>query len=1547
MEQWESLIESYPREATLQDFVKAVETAEAVAKEDLAPFESDRFIRTLLSAPVDLILSVRRHHHEDVWSSTVVRCFSLVEALGERLQDYQEDLFKISQLPHSAAGRRRALLAVRALAPWLGPALASHWPALLHAAQYADDAVTVRAARAQLVGTICEYHPELLQNETGIKVWRIFLCTLEAAKTTDSLTNAVLTALDGLLRSCGRDLPTAELNQFYDTLAQEYVYICSCRDACLKLLTNHSNLFPERLAQDLRLRTHLWNEIPNVSLAAEAITSVYLAATNANNVESMAVQEVYPRTVSSSALVKNTACCVLATMLNTYRDRLPGVGDQFDRHVSSLCTSLEFSLSSKLDAFGDDDESRWEYDGELMNLIQQASWCIQTNVVGCDSLLRSIILLYRKIPAAQRKKYVVHTLLKAEPALRTCAITFLISETTKLENETSCIHKYFKIWEQIFDTNSGKDSVVMDNSKAVFEDFILYVLFAMEDFMENNFVGDFNQNTSQHLSTLLNFTSQILQLENVKDYVSEYIEIFLELVLDATEICLSDGQLLCLTSLVSAAEENCMFEDGSLSRVLVKRLMSFYENLQIDRCRDEGILCASCLTLMEAPDSLMKNVESTLTALLVIFSRDDVEPKTLSRALRKLETIILRDRCSSEESIICDIISKVDKIRSRKDISGKFAKILHRDVLLFMGKFGHKIDENNNIDSDKLMIVKLKEKLSLNIPNPSDGKSYKLNLESILDLALLHEDSKALHSLLLIISANLSSRPDPTLQTALSAVLHKLTRCHARGDTASAPPAAGCCSVDSVRDLITYIALERSPGVRALLALMLETVLLRDPHSEALRAVVEHAILMMGSQSSITKRAGLDLAETALAASKDNSSVVEYLPKLLNSILRTNETDFDITYEEATQCFAKTSVLFTQETLECTSKDLLETLTSVMFDELNLEKTVKLTVNTFKDIFSRTPETDKMVLELLKDTKMDALKYLLVLSEARKSFEFSAEVCAKIVSADNFKVFTVIKELLDGSLKRYTFEFCLKIVYKFMTECADAMLELKYVVTLELLNLAITKTTPVHVKKLHKHIEECIKSFAFIWKNTPRPVIDNFGTWCKNLPLKRITNNILKKTFVPDDAIIIYALKKMLKIFNLKQITSLLIPETCELMQRWPKELLKLFKSNYIQDFLKSKMAYLTDVLTVSLNFLKPAEVKGLILACQENSSNEKEGLKFCRFFVKSFAGYFLESNILMDVEMKGLCVLIHDVVKHFGRLECDGVICRKVVETVDQMWPTLESQLTLEKLCAILSDLQFLDTSDLQLSSNPGLWWLRMIPEVRNDDKVKLMAVLPVLLKNDVGSDVQEKYTAALQSYASTLPVLRSSLTAHAPAVSALLRGVAGAPPALLPLLPALPLSPPLPAWLSTALHACAAGIATHACALHAVRELCTRDARTDMFDALLLPVVRYSSTKACEDFFCATMNSILSDLWPKSKSSNNFIQYAKAFALAQLAFEKLPLSTLQSPTSPLYANLDLRGSKTLAAAICKICKTLRDGVAPGSDVEAYRWGGGNLFEY
>ncbi|KAG7298390.1 hypothetical protein JYU34_018007 [Plutella xylostella] len=192
--------------------------------------------------------------------------------------------------------------------------------------------------------------------------------------------------------------------------------------------------------------------------------------------------------------------------------------------------------------------------------------------------------------------------------------------------------------------------------------------------------------------------------------------------------------------------------------------------------------------------------------------------------------------------------------------------------------------------------------------------------------------------------------------------------------------------------------------------------------------------------------------------------------------------------------------------------------------------------------------------------------------------------------------------------------------------------------------------------------------------------------------------------------------------------------------------------------------------------------------------------------------------------------------------------------------------------------------------------------------------------------------------SYASTLPVLRSSLTAHAPAVSALLRGVAGAPPALLPLLPALPLAAPLPAWLSTALHACAASIATHAGTLHAVRDLCTRDARTDMFDALLLPVVRYSPTKACEDFFCETMNSILSDLWPRSKSSNNFIQYAKAFALAQLAFEKLPLSTLQSPTSPLYANLDLRGSKSLAAAICKICKTLRDGVAPGNDLEAYR---------
>ncbi|XP_028168387.1 uncharacterized protein LOC114358587 [Ostrinia furnacalis] len=237
----------------------------------------------------------------------------------------------------------------------------------------------------------------------------------------------------------------------------------------------------------------------------------------------------------------------------------------------------------------------------------------------------------------------------------------------------------------------------------------------------------------------------------------------------------------------------------------------------------------------------------------ILLTRSDVEPKVLIQALQRLENII-NDNPDLDTQKLDHLLYLVEKLRTRKHATDKESKILHRDVIIFIGKYGNN-NYINNYENDNI-IAQLKDKLSLNIPNPDEGTSYKMNLQKILQLAIIHENPEALQRLLSIMCANLSASKDPTLQLSLTLVIRALCRAHSHTsnvDAASVQQAVLLCdSVPCLTALLRYISEEKSPGVRRMLSDALEGLLLSNAGSEAAeqlgRVAAERARVMVASE---------------------------------------------------------------------------------------------------------------------------------------------------------------------------------------------------------------------------------------------------------------------------------------------------------------------------------------------------------------------------------------------------------------------------------------------------------------------------------------------------------------------------------------------------------------------------------------------------------------------------------------------------------------------------------------------------------------------------
>ncbi|XP_073963850.1 uncharacterized protein isoform X2 [Choristoneura fumiferana] len=1424
MERWETIV-SQRIEPGYRAFEKLLQTASAVLKSDLAPFETEWVIDTLLYKPVDLLRTVSERRGEEVWLKALgdaVKLLAEIVAEWSYAEKYYEDITNLCLLSYDAELRKHALnclICVTKRSEIGAKNYSRHITSL-------EQATQCKTPLALLVGAICEHHPSVMCNDIN-KIWRTYLNMLENNKNTDTLTKAILEGICGLFKHFGEDLPTAELNNFYDSLSCVYMKKNGCRSACFKILEPYAGLFRERVSMDKSIRDQLWECIGEES--DRAILNIYRVVSK--HVDKRALEkiisiEVLPHTQATHTKAKLTALRILA-------------------FVKTSCSG---DLSQYVDVQTLENEFR--RDKVTHGNADMIQWCIESNLPNSERLLQAAILLYDKLPPTKRKAIVVNGILDSTRDVRQAAVHYLINQSCSSDAS-------LQIWRDLYDVTSD-DAIV--KSQAVTREFAGYLATAVALFLEERREYE---DLPPKLSSLLRLTSKVAPL---------------------TSPLPSCAALLCeLAESYSTAELTAALR-AVLNKAPVEESANFYKSLRIESCRDEAMLHESCLTLIQAPDSVDIEPSNMLFALQIIFS-SVTEPTILCDGIKKLHNLLANNKISHQDAF--SVICLVQKLRSIGDKTDKHIRILHREVLMFIGKHGN-TDVNNN-SSDASLDLK-----SLTLSLPHQGATFRVNLHRVLVLALHHEDPKVLQVFMTMLCANLSSNKEEASQIALTRVIQSVAKIHASGAAplaAAVQRAATMLDAQCVAHVLQYISTTKSCGVRKLLATALAP-LCED--TDILQLIVERGSVMLSSSDSTTKRAGLDVAETIISCLENNNSLCKIiLPQILILTAKTYESDAKIVFESASKMFFDKKGLFDDVIVKKTVTDLLKNLIKTKTTDVKMYRTtVKMAVEFVEKI--RDVKIDD-VLDVVFDMFQlaDDVKVVYVLTVLKSVFDFDTNVSRMVLGRDDAVAMNSALNSVFDDTELVLFK--LETILMFFEEYCQVMLELKYKETIKLLSDIIAKLTPMVIKHLRRNVVKCFSSLKMHWKETPRLIRNSFQIWTEVLPLQRITEALENQQFLPQHMLCVNALKIMTKIFDTKE---LILSDVKFDISRWPKLLLKLYSSGNLEDYYFNETPYFNDILTVSLKFLSIADVKKLLLEGRGiNLAMKDVGVLFCGFFIQGFSEVLTEEPyFLLDDDMESCSVVLNDLVKYYVKKNYVKEESEKLLHLVDKLWPAYQKHTTFAQKHTLLANLECL--KGLGQDSKPLQWVLDSIcsQELRIDEKIKLVSFVP---EDALRSPLLESVTAL---FPARLCELRP----------ALLEALAGRPSALyVRTIAALVDNDTSSGWWDEALDSCLSAIGQSNRA-DICRELYDASRGARVCARVLVPLLRYSSAELCEKFLASILERVLATLKkrPSVVKANHHYQrsiedYITSLSLLLVAFEKLPTYSLEASSSPLYSGV------------------------------------------
>ncbi|XP_064075655.1 uncharacterized protein LOC135194276 [Vanessa tameamea] len=340
---------------------------------------------------------------------------------------------------------------------------------------------------------------------------------------------------------------------------------------------------------------------------------------------------------------------------------------------------------------------------------ESVSWCVQSNILYSDRLLQTAIMFYDKFIELKRKEVIIHSILQANKEVRYATVMFLISETCRAASQ----QQYMQLWRDLFDSNDKTDNLVMEYAPYIVDDVMEYFLGVMEG----------------------------LGGEEIPPRVTSQLSVLVLVLRSHPRAHARLARALC------AASRTCA---RAVCAAIVCAVCSgfCYENISIEQCPEDDEKLQCSLALIEVLDNSPYCDTELIIALEMIFTSNVVAASTLSRALVVLEEVLQRK--GSGDTRVIEIIRRVEKRSRRIDRRMKDGRVLYRDVVMFLGKYGVTNDDTTNLDN--YLIARLKNKILLELPY--DDTTFKINLQGVLQAALEQEDVDACKTLRAVICAN-------------------------------------------------------------------------------------------------------------------------------------------------------------------------------------------------------------------------------------------------------------------------------------------------------------------------------------------------------------------------------------------------------------------------------------------------------------------------------------------------------------------------------------------------------------------------------------------------------------------------------------------------------------------------------------------------------------------------------------------------------------------------------------------------------------------------
>lgn len=1496
MDQWEALVETFPPDPDTKTFNRMLQKAMVTLKTDLADFELEKYVKTLFHEPISLLRVIENKQADFAWSRLLTESFKLITEIvrlhkgGEWGERYLNEWTRLCLLTYDTHVQKNAFECLITVIKEFDHMITYHRGIIdrLH------ETSTCKAQLAVLIGTLCEYYPATM-SEDALKIFRKFWRLLNYNRNTIVVTKSLLLGLNGFFKYM--ELPNAELMKFYSKISSlEYLKIPKCQEAVLSILRDHAHLFKEKLAEDVNLRDYLWSLILIVNetrakKVASTLVSVYSATCSAldkDQIEIIINTELYNK-INNRRLIKYTALHIIIYMIKEK-------GILYDLSDIENMQLLELEVRKENASY------------ECADAIK---WCVQAELLNSDKLLQASVLYFYNLPSDKRREVVVFGILTAKDDARQHILTTLITETCL---NTTNLETYLPLWEMIFDTNQTRN---LRKYAVIFEECVEYLWLAVQRNLDEI---EGKEEMPNNLSQLLLLISHLLSYQEPRQYTME------------CSIVIADCCLLLFRKYGPTVANVTVIVE--LMKHMQERVPEhIFEYIHVDRCREEALLCASGAAYIQLPIN-QAQPQHMLTAAEIIFSRIDFDPDMLIKTLNKFEALIcMFEKCLDKDQL-CRVIGLVEKLRSRNDLVGKEARVLQRNVVMFLGKYFSITCDTagpyRNYKEIELYKVKEHTLLTLNIPNPTEGPTvYELSIHRILLKSCILENLVTLKNWLALICGKLFPRKVLPLQTSLCGVIYALCRVHSRDlsyDIAPLQYAAQMCNTHECVELILYyLSIEISPCIRRMLFKVLESMLVKDANSaEAemlLNFVAKEATKFLDCRNSVIRRAGLELSESIIIALRTSPTLTEVLlPTLLIAITKTKEAEAKIAFKAASILFLNRLYLYGSRVICKTMRAMFEYLLfyypPIRNDtELRAYKiAVKMCLTLGKNVFDNVIDWDlfsfiKKILMDRNNTSLFAHGYICHENMESQRMAYMISMAKTIAMVDdldreiNNEVVTRFFEVNTCTLET-NFDFESAVTY--LVVFNKMLREIKNWEVYTYISNIICRLHPENVVYLNKTLQSAFSGFRITpW---PQKVVISYDMWFNSLPIDDITVNLTNMYIAKEHITVVRALAIMSETFQIKQNKT----------EEWP---MLIFYGTLDGGVPYSELSYLRDCLSascMSMNFVKE------LMA----TNDPQKVIAFMRTFMSVFFDYMVSEPYLLLKE--NYVLLLNDVVKWCNKRKLYPTHGLHILNLVNKVWPIYALKSDNEQKYILLRDLTYF-TVKLETSSPPMQWVCQMLASsvVSHQLKARLIGVLPG------GRD----YIMTYRDYSAHLPDCFPELD-QAPFSSmlrALLDSLArSGDDTLLEIAISLAKSDDAEGWWDEAFDSCAASLASVRTMrlMFNIYKRCYDGVTTGVCKRLMIPILRYSTRKRCEEFFSAIILDLLRPHKRRIVPSNNpsylvtVMTYVREFTMMLLAFERIPRFSLQSPTSVLYKKLARPQPWHFVKAVCKICVTVRNKV-------------------